>query len=214
MISAFSGVWGAYPSYAPIWLSRDGGNTWTKEFTVWTPYSVNTAQGDVPDDQTFDYRKHLLSGNNQSTRCCSAAFSLAGGNNIYTGDIFDPTLVGNWAYYSLGSGNPTEQTNRLAISDGQADQPWMVLSRGTFSPIRRFKGLCRLQQFRDNWSRLPGMDSPDRTAEIGATAISERIHQTTGTALTAAYNPGHRARRRSSQWLGVQRVADLHQQLL
>ena len=42
VITAFSGAWGAA---APLWLSRNGGGTWTKEFTINPPPGVAGVPG-------------------------------------------------------------------------------------------------------------------------------------------------------------------------
>ena len=51
VITAFSGAWGAA---APLWLSRNGGGTWTKEFTINPPPGVAGVPG-CPCDQTVDF---------------------------------------------------------------------------------------------------------------------------------------------------------------
>src|SRR5262249_10324059 len=51
VITAFSGSWGAT---APLWLSRNGGNTWTKEFTINPPPGVGGVPG-CPCDQTVHF---------------------------------------------------------------------------------------------------------------------------------------------------------------
>ncbi len=65
VITAFSGSWGAN---APLWHSTDGGNIWTKQFTVPAPPGI--AAGGCPCDQAVDYGRNdqmsgtfLISGN-------------------------------------------------------------------------------------------------------------------------------------------------------
>ena len=186
VISAFSGAWGTYPSYAPLWLSRDGGRTWTKEFTVGEPYNVSGTTG-APDDQTFDYGA-VYTGNNLSDTVLFGTF-LAGGN-LYTGDIFDPALVGNWAYYSPSSGSPTEQTNRLAISDGQADQPWLLRSRSTFSADTQFVYVA-YGNFGTTGSGYRAMDVSKSDGNIPPHFPNGYSTQP-GTSANGGYNPGFR----------------------
>ncbi len=50
VVTAFSGSWGAH---APLWHSTDGGNIWTKEFTIPAPPGI--AATGCPCDQTVDY---------------------------------------------------------------------------------------------------------------------------------------------------------------
>jgi len=47
VITAFSGTPapGGWPAPAPLWLSRNGGNTWTKEFTINPPPGVPGVPG-------------------------------------------------------------------------------------------------------------------------------------------------------------------------
>src|SRR5438093_4417455 len=59
VLTAFSGSWG---TNAPIWHSTDGGNLWTKRFTVPAPPGIPSALG-CPCDQAVDYgRGSRLSG--------------------------------------------------------------------------------------------------------------------------------------------------------
>ena len=123
VISAFSGIWSSYPSYSPIWLSMDAGRTWTKEFTITQPFGVPGTSG-CPCDQTYDFGT-LATGNNPDF---TVLFGSLLAPNIYTGDIFNPALVNNWAYWTTGSGNPSLATN---LSSTSPDQPWMLFNRGT-----------------------------------------------------------------------------------
>ena len=52
VITAFSGSWGAN---APLWQSTDGGNIWTKQFTIPAPPGI--AAGGCPCDQADRLRK-------------------------------------------------------------------------------------------------------------------------------------------------------------
>ena len=126
VITAFSGAWG---SFAPLWLSRDGGQSWTKEFTIGAPAGVNNAG--CPCDQTFDYGVNFANGNPLFTNLFGSILDADG--NIYTGNIFDPSLQGNWTYQFDTATNASQTTNRVAVSIGKADQPWMVRSRVTGS---------------------------------------------------------------------------------
>ncbi len=138
VISAFSGIWGTYPSYAPLWLSLDGGRTWAKEFTVGQPYGVDRAT-ECPCDQTFDYGNLFTGGNLLYTVLFGSILAGTTGNNIYTGDIFDPSLVETGPMYSPSSGSPTEQTNRLANPMPRPISPGCCYSPGTLRPIRTFR---------------------------------------------------------------------------
>ena len=50
VVTAFSGGWGAN---APLWQTTDGGNNWTKQFTIPAPPCI--AAGGCPCDQAVDY---------------------------------------------------------------------------------------------------------------------------------------------------------------
>ena len=54
VITAFSGAWSSSSGFAPLWHSTDGGNTWTKEFTIPAPPGISGAVG-CPCDQEVDY---------------------------------------------------------------------------------------------------------------------------------------------------------------
>jgi hypothetical protein len=117
VISAFSGGWGAN---APIWHSLDGGNTWTKQFTVPIPPGVPSVIG-CPCDQTFDY--------GHSGRL-SATFLSGGPTDVYTGSTFQPDVSAAWLWFLLGG--VTQRTNLHGI--GIADQPWLLVNRNPTSP--------------------------------------------------------------------------------
>jgi hypothetical protein len=137
VMTAFSGIWSAYPSWAPLWLSRDGGQTWTKEYTVGQPFGVNVDS--CPCDQTFDYGTLYTAGGPLYTNLFGSILAGSNGNNIYTGHIFDPALQGNWSQYLDSSTNMAERTNQNAHSIGQADQPWMLRKRGSvFNPNNEY----------------------------------------------------------------------------
>jgi len=74
VITAFSGSWGAN---APLWQSTDGGNMWTKQFTIPAPPGI--AAGGCPCDQAVDYGM-----SNQM----SGTFLIS---DIFGGTFADPT---------------------------------------------------------------------------------------------------------------------------
>jgi hypothetical protein len=132
VITAFSGAWSTYPSYAPLWYTLDGGLTWTKEFTITQPFGVTGASG-CPCDQTFDYGT-IFPYNNPNNTVLYGALLTENAANIYSGDIVDPALVNNWAYWTTGSGQPSLPTNQAPTSVGNADQPWLLRTRGPGNP--------------------------------------------------------------------------------
>ncbi len=109
VISAFSGSWGAN---TPIWHSLDGGNTWTKQFTIPAPPGQPGAVG-CPCDQAFDYgRGNQLSGTFLAT-------------DVFSGITTNPANAGSWNW--LQNMGITQRTNSAGI--GNADQPWLLVTR-------------------------------------------------------------------------------------
>jgi hypothetical protein len=112
-VSAFSGGWG---SFAPLWVSTDGGVTWAKQFTLSVPPGQPDASG-CPCDQTFDYGKSsaILFGT-----------TLGVGNSdepTWSGDTTDPTSTSAWQW--LTSAGVAATTSHTTFSD----QPWLMVDR-------------------------------------------------------------------------------------
>ncbi len=109
IISAFSGSWGAN---TPIWESNDGGNTWTKRFSVPIPPGLMTG---CPCDQAFDYdRSNRLSG------------TFLDSVDVFSGTTTDPTMSGSWSWLLDMMGNAV-RTNSVTTSG--IDQPWLLVNR-------------------------------------------------------------------------------------
>ena len=115
VITAFSGSWGAD---APLWQSTDGGNIWTKQFTIPAPPGV--AAAGCPCDQAVDYGR-----NNQM----SGAFLICPvGCDVYSGTSTNPASAAAWNWLVMGG--VTQMTNHLVPSSfGNADQPWLLVNR-------------------------------------------------------------------------------------
>lgn len=112
-VSAFSGGWG---SFAPLWVSTDGGVTWAKQFTLLEPPGQPDASG-CPCDQTFDYGKSsaILFGT-----------TLGVGNSdepTWSGDTTDPTSTSAWQW--LTNAGVAATTSHTTFSD----QPWLMVDR-------------------------------------------------------------------------------------
>jgi hypothetical protein len=113
VISAFSGSWG---TNAPLWHSADGGQIWTKVFTIPKPPGAAGTAG-CPCDQTFDYgRNNVLFG----------TFLTFTPDNVFTGSTNNPASAASWSWFTTG-GNAQETNQR----PDNADQPWMLRNRGT-----------------------------------------------------------------------------------
>jgi hypothetical protein len=112
-VSAFSGGWG---SFAPLWVSTDGGVTWAKQFTLSAPPGQPDASG-CPCDQTFDYGK-------SSATLFGTILGIGNSDEpTWSGDTTDPTSTSAWQW--LTSGGVAETTSHTTFSD----QPWLMVDR-------------------------------------------------------------------------------------
>jgi hypothetical protein len=115
VITAFSGSWGAD---APLWHSTNGGNIWTKEFTIPAPPGV--AAAGCPCDQTVDYGR-----NNQM----SGTFLI---DDVFSGTTTNPASAAAWNWLVIAG--VTQMTNHLVpTSFGNADQPQLLVNRDPVS---------------------------------------------------------------------------------
>ena len=119
VITAFSGSWG---TDAPLWQSTDGGNIWTKQFTIPAPPGI--AAAGCPCDQAVDYgRNNQMSG------------TFLSGNpfpsfDVFSGTSTDPASAAAWNWLVIAG--VTQMTNHLVPSSfGIADQPWLLVNRDT-----------------------------------------------------------------------------------
>ncbi len=114
VMTSFSGSWGAN---APLWYSNDGGQTWTKEFTI--PAPPGRPAG-CPCDQNVDYGRN---GTLFGTFLIPAPSPPANRFDVVSGSTTDPTMASSWQW----NGNPAQLTNNA--HPGNADQPWMLVNR-------------------------------------------------------------------------------------
>lgn len=113
VLTAFSGSWG---TNTPIWHSTDGGNLWTKEFTVPQPPGAGNGTTGCPCDQAVDYGR----GNRMS-----GTFLSFTPTDVYSGTTNDPTSSAAWGWLlSMGA---AQRTNSVAA--GNTDQPWLLVNR-------------------------------------------------------------------------------------
>jgi len=111
VITAFSGGWGAT---APLWLSRNGGGTWTKEFTINPPPGVAGVPGG-PFDQTVDFGSFFNR---------LAGTFLTSDSNIYSAVTRNPTIP---AFHYSGFPGPVAVKTNAAATVSHADQPWLLV---------------------------------------------------------------------------------------
>ena len=165
VITAFSGSWGAD---APLWHSTDGGNIWTKQFTIPAPPGV--AAAGCPCDQTVDYGR-----NNQM----SGTFLIS---DIFSGTTTDPASAAAWNWLVIAG--VTQRTNHLVPSSfGDADQPWLLVNRDPTTPTQD-----DVYAAYDDFSGGPDM----RVAvSFGVDPPNFTVDNQSGTS-TGGINPGHR----------------------
>jgi hypothetical protein len=146
VISSFSGAWNQVAPgqflNAPIWFSKDGGELWTKEFTIPVPPGIPTKFVNVaPCDETFDYGRNgvlygtfLVSPTDQEGSDCSTATAVESSpeadfsGEVVSGATRDPSSAAAWRWLIVDG--KTKPTN----SQAGPDQPWLVVNR---NPIGR-----------------------------------------------------------------------------
>lgn len=173
VILAFSGFGFAN---APLWHSLDGGNTWTKRFTIPRPADVSGSCW--PCDQTPDFGS---TGNLSAT--ILAVNPPPSATNVYSGTTSNPADPGSWAWFMPGGS--TQRTNSVP---NNADQPWLLVGGDPFTP-----GQDNIYVAYDDFTFSPpdgfamrvavaqGTNPPDFSAADNITGFN-----------TGSVNPGHR----------------------
>jgi hypothetical protein len=110
VITAFSGRWG---TEAPLWLSTNGGKTWTKEFTINPPPGAAGVIG-CPCDQTVDFGRRL-----------AGTFLTVGPDNVFSAFTRNPATPGLFNYFQSPPGT-AQATNHLDGVNNE-DQPWLLV---------------------------------------------------------------------------------------
>src|SRR5579884_247794 len=170
VMTAFSGSWG---TNSPLWVSLDGGRTWTKEFTVPVPPGVSGTSG-CPCDQTLDYG---------SSGVLFGTFLTSSPDNLYSGSTSDPTSAPSWAWWL--SAGVAQQTNLAPTSSGNADQPWLMHNRGTTNASSQ-----NVYVAYDDFGTNPV--SMRVSASINNAPPQFTSDQVTGDSGLGGINPGHR----------------------
>jgi uncharacterized repeat protein (TIGR01451 family) len=170
VMTAFSGSWGAN---APLWHSTDGGNVWTKQFTVPAPPGI--AAGGCPCDQAVDYgRNDQMSG--------TFLISGNGGFDVFSGTSTNPASSAAWNWLVIAG--VTQMTNNLVPSSfGNSDQPWLLVNRDPTTATQD-----NVHAAYDDFSGGPDM----RVAvSYGVNPPNFTVDNQSGTS-TGGVNPGHR----------------------
>jgi hypothetical protein len=115
VVSSFAYNTNTTTSGADIFLSNDGGATWSSNFTVPAPANGVT----IPNDWRFMYD---ASGNLHGAVLGSTSNGTL--TNIYHGVTTNPTSLAAWTW--TGGGAPIN----VAPSTNGADQPWIALAPG------------------------------------------------------------------------------------
>ena len=168
VITAFSGSWG---TNSPLWHSTDGGNTWTKRFTIPVP-PLASGTGGCPCDQSVDYGR----GNRMS-----GTFLSFSPTDVYSGTTTNPAAAAAWGWFTLAG--TAQRTNSTAI--GNTDQPWLLINRDPFTSSQD-----NVYVAYDDFTISP------RGMRVAVAAGSNPPNFTTdnlaGFGPTGTINPGHR----------------------
>jgi len=172
VVTAFSGGWGAN---APLWQSTDGGNIWTKQFTVPAPPGI--AATGCPCDQAIDYgMANQMSG----------TFLI---NDIFSGTTTDPASAAAWNWLVVGG--VTQPTNfNNSPPPGGVDQPWLLVNVDPTIPAQ--DNVYTAYDDFTNGSNCVGDACIERvSASYGVNPPNFTADNQSGTA-TGSINPGHR----------------------
>jgi len=182
VITAFSGSWGAT---APLWLSTDRGQSWTKQFTVNPPPGVAGVVG-CPCDQTIDFARLGFAGPVGTPIGGLAGTFLLGNGNVYSAHSANLTSpVGAFDYFTVGG--IAQATNHLNGVDAE-DQPWLLA--GT----RRARGqvVQNIYVGYDDFHFVAPSGFPMRVAVArAADPLNFTIDNRSGFSI-GGVNPGHR----------------------
>ena len=172
VVTAFSGSWGAN---APLWQTTDGGNLWTKQFTIPAPPGI--AAGGCPCDQAVDYG---------SANQMSGTFLIS---DIFSGTTTDPGSAAAWNWLVVGG--VTQPTNFNNVPPpGGVDQPWLLVNVDPTIPAQ--DNVYTAYDDFTNGSNCAGDACNERvSASYGVNPPNFTVDNQSGTA-TGNINPGHR----------------------
>jgi hypothetical protein len=172
VITAFSGSWG---TNAPLWQSTDGGNIWTKQFTIPAPPGIG-ATG-CPCDQAIDYgTANQLSG----------TFLIS---DIFSGITTNPASAAAWNWLVIGGVTQTTNFNN-SPPPGGVDQPWLLVNTDPTVPAQD-NVYVAYDDF-TNGNNCVGDACNERvSASYGVNPPNFTADNQSGTA-TGSINPGHR----------------------
>jgi hypothetical protein len=172
VVTAFSGSWG---THAPLWQSTDGGNIWTKQFTIPAPPGI--AATGCPCDQTVDY---------------GMANQMAGTfliSDIFSGITTNPASPAAWNWLVIGG--VTQATNfNNSPPPGGVDQPWLLVNTDPMIPAQ--DNVYDAYDDFTNGNNCGGDACIERVSvSYGVNPPNFTVDNQSGTA-TGSINPGHR----------------------
>src|SRR5262249_46880457 len=172
VITAFSGSWGAN---APLWQSTNGGNIWTKQFTIPSPPGI--AATGCPCDQAVDYGMASQ---------MSGTFLIS---DIFSGTTTDPATAAAWNWLVIGGVTQPTNFNNLPPPAG-VDQPWLLVNTDPTIPAQD-NVYVAYDDF-TNGNNCVGDACNERVSvSYGVNPPNFTADNQSGTA-TGSINPGHR----------------------
>jgi hypothetical protein len=172
VVTAFSGSWAAD---APLWHSTDGGNIWTKQFTI--PASPGITATGCPCDQTIDY---------------GAANQLSGTfliSDTFSGMTTNPASAAAWNWLVIGG--VTQATNfNNSPPPSFVDQPWLLVNTDPLIPTQD-NVYAAYDDFTNNFDCTGDACNTRVLVSYGVNPPDFTVDNQSGTA-TGSINPGHR----------------------
>ncbi len=179
VITAFSGSWG---THAPLWESTDGGNLWTKRFTIPAPPGRSTF--DCPCDQTVDY---AMANQMSGTFLIDNASNTI--SNVFTGITTNPASPPAWNWLVIGGVTQTTNFNN-SPPPAFVDQPWLLVNEDPLIPTQ--ENVYSAYDDFTNGNDCIGDDCNTRVSvSYGVNPPNFTVDNQSGTA-TGSINPGHR----------------------
>ena len=121
---SLSDRWGSRTPKAPIWLSNDAGQTWSKSFSVPAPPRRHLTG--CPCDTTVEYSRDGTLYLSVLSKADQYFFGLlsSGGNDVYTAsNSGDPAKASDWHWRTRQLAAQTTNSTQYKTF---ADQPWIV----------------------------------------------------------------------------------------
>lgn len=172
VILSFAGsFWWQPTGHAPMWLSNDGGTTWSQVLTIPIPPGIGL--DGCPCDQTPHY------GSNGRLYITF----LKNDGNIYTGQTTNPGSAAAWTW-RVNAGVTQATNNNVATSLGASDQPWLWAGRDPANAAQ-----VDVHVAYDNFGAMPLIRN---AVSLGANPPNFTRDASVNAAGAMATNPGNR----------------------